>query len=121
MDERMLKFKNGDHVRIINYGHFYWAHKEFYNSLKLTFPVIRQIGDVLHLDMMPELIGRTGVIKQASNTQNIPTYSIEGIKEKHAWYHENQLELVTEQVVEDSTLPQVPCFLAPADGTMIRQ
>lgn len=46
------------------------------------------------VDMSPDIVGQEGLICKAEVVQNSPHYAIEGIKGKHAWYHEDQLELV---------------------------
>lgn len=69
----MKKFNVGDKVRIINYGHMaVWQGKDF--------------------DMTPEIIGKEGIICIANG--GYQGYAINGIPEKHAWYNEDQLELI---------------------------
>lgn len=72
--------KTGDEVRVINYGHHIWEYNED--------------GKVKSIDLCPEIIGRKGVIQKIITTQGITQYSLVGIPEKTAWYHEDQLELI---------------------------
>lgn len=89
----MTKFKVGDQVKIINYGHpFWWNPKS--GIPKLNLPIIQENESLTVFDMSPELVGQIGIISQATTTQEIDQYAIEGIKHKHAWYTNDQLELV---------------------------
>lgn len=66
------ELKVGDKVKVIRYGHIYWS------SIN---------GKLVPTDMSPHLIGKIGVIDKISGNH----YSVEGIKEKHAWYDYQQL------------------------------
>ena len=83
----------GDKVKIVNYGHPIWVNKKV-EELKLSFPLIREDENVRILDMSPDLIGQEGIVSEVSMTQGIPNYAIEGIKGKHAWYQEGQMEMI---------------------------
>jgi hypothetical protein len=72
-------FNKGDRVRIINYGHRIALHKKG-GGLEMT-------------DISPELVGQEGIIDEVNDMQGIPIYSILG-PNKHAWYHENQMEKI---------------------------
>ena len=74
-----MKFKIGDMVMVINYGSIFWKFDG---------------GKTFEMDSCPNLIGKVGIIVEATKTQNINQYSIEGIPEKYAWYNEEQLEMV---------------------------
>lgn len=90
------KFKPGDRVRIVGYGHPIWQFVE---------------GKTTTMDMSPDLVGKEGVIKGSyadfiesgdhrfrggsRNEENQSQYHVEGIPEKCAWYDEQQLELIT--------------------------
>ncbi len=76
-----MKYKIGDKVKVINYGSLLWQR----NS----------VGNISILDIRPGVIGKEGVICKADLTQGKPTYAIDGIPEKHSWYDEEQLEMVT--------------------------
>jgi len=90
------KFKIGDRVKVINYGHLIWSsypnprwvlHSRHYTGISTT-------GKRLYYnmyDMSPELVGRIGVVSDISNN----TYAIEGIPGKCAWYNEDQLRKLT--------------------------
>jgi len=73
------KYKVGDRVKIKNYGHKVWHNKD---------------GQYYTQDIHPEMVGQKGVIVKAEMTQNIPSYAIDGIKGKHAWFDEEQIELI---------------------------
>lgn len=47
-----------------------------------------------HCDICPQIVGKIGIIDKVQVTQGIPMYAINGIKEKYAWYNEDQIELV---------------------------
>jgi hypothetical protein len=89
----MTKYKVGDQVKIVNYGSSFWWNPKS-GIPKLNFPIIYESVEVIVFDMNPELVGQVGVVSKANTTQNIDNYAIEGIKDKHAWYHNDQLELV---------------------------
>jgi hypothetical protein len=72
----MGKFKIGDKVRIINYGHRIYDIK----NGKLCNPI----------DINPDIIGKKGVIVEKHGKQ----YAIHGIKTKYAWYDKEQLEAI---------------------------
>lgn len=82
----MSKYKVGDKVKIVNYGHLMWSHK------KMSFPVVSEDGGIVWMDMSAELVGQEGVVNKITITQGNPEYGIDGIKGKCAWYNENQLE-----------------------------
>lgn len=81
------KFKPGDKVRIIGYGHPYWTTKEMWyaeeqfrvewntHSLRLFWPeapngiprehpdnILKEDGDQWTLDMLPQIVGKEGII-----------------------------------------------------------
>lgn len=90
----MQKFKAGDKVRIINYGHLVW-----------------QVGggkEISWVDISPELVGKQATVDGSyadfielgkpnflghRNEQNEKQYALLGVS-KHAWYNEEQLELI---------------------------
>lgn len=78
-----MEFNIGDKVKVINFGSMSWEFKE-----NKTIEV---------KDVNPGLIGQIGIIvsKVKSNIPISPhQYAIDGIKGKHAWYIEPQLEMV---------------------------
>lgn len=75
------KFKVGDSVRIIKYGHLFWS----YDNPESVIPT--------WYDMSPELIGQIGIVVKATRTQGICHYALKG-PSKYAWYNEEQLEKV---------------------------
>ena len=87
------KFKIGDKVEIINYGHRFWSYEEESSYAKLLFANIEEGYKVY--DALPHLVGQKGVIDAVNDVQGRPFYSIKG-PDKHAWYDENQLQLINE-------------------------
>jgi hypothetical protein len=85
----MTKFKVGDQVKIVNYGHLYWTQE-----VEDTPYYHRPEGGGCWYDMSPGLVGKVGIIVEAHKTQGIDNYSIKGEPSKKAWYHNDQLELI---------------------------
>lgn len=75
-----MRLKSGDKVRIINYGHHIFD--------------IDENGEFRVIDLVPEIVGKIGVIDRATETQTSGQYSIIGIPGKTAWYDDKQLELI---------------------------
>lgn len=73
------KYKIGDQVRVVNYGHRFWK----YVGDNKTVPV----------DIRPEYIGETGIITSAEKSQDIDKYSISGTSKSSPFYND-QLELI---------------------------
>lgn len=84
--------KVGDVVKIINYGHIIWEHKE--SPYKLPFPVIHESEMTYTKDSNAGIVGKTGTIREVTTSQGRPQYAIDGIPEKSAWYNQDQLELI---------------------------
>lgn len=85
-------FEVGDLVRIINYGHIVYNHK--LSGIDLTnSKILKQDENGTIVDIRPELVGETGIIDGITITQGQYSYSLIG-PSKHAWYYEDQLELV---------------------------
>lgn len=78
----MTKFKIGDMVKVVNYGH-----------RLLMGPDMQLQGYPYKWDMRPEVVGQTGIVTTAEETQGRSQYVVEG-PSKHAWYDDDQLELV---------------------------
>lgn len=87
----ITKFKEGDKVKIVKYGAPIWEHKN--SGLNLPYPIIEENETTWWKDMLPQIVGRTGIIREATITQGISKYAIDGIPEKCSWYHDSQLEL----------------------------
>ena len=83
------KFKTGDKVRVIKYGHPYWSWQKMPGMKMLS-----KDKSPYWYDKSPELVGQEGVIDKVTKTQGNYKYSINGIKGKYAWYDEDQLEKV---------------------------
>jgi hypothetical protein len=111
------KFKPGDKVRIVKYGHPIFYKKEGYYKMMeylhyepsffellmgIEHPVrepyvqtppshlIWEDENYFTKDISPELVGQEGTIAEYYGG----SYSIDGIPGKHAWYDEEQLELI---------------------------
>lgn len=73
------KFRVGDNVKIIGYGH-------------LGFSVNEGV-----YDCMPEIVGKKGIVTEvkdwsnAYGVNNFYQYSIDGVSSKTAWFDEKQL------------------------------
>lgn len=85
----------GDKVKIVKYGHLILESKNV-DHPKLSFPLIEEDENMRWLDMSPDLVGQEGLVSEVSITQGIPNYAIDGIKGKHAWYDEEQMEMIIE-------------------------
>lgn len=76
----VAKFGIGDKVKVVNYGSQLISYRD---------------GSWFVQDMLPEIVGKEGIIDHVSETQkDYIQYSIDGIPRKHAWYVEQQLEMV---------------------------
>ncbi len=124
MEEDKNKFILGDKVRIVKYGHPIWYSKEQYPFIDLMNKqffanftnklfkeniikepevdytakpnnIIGESGTHYTVDTTPEIVGKEGIIVKSERTQGIPSYAVDGIPEKYAWYDENQLELIS--------------------------
>jgi hypothetical protein len=74
------KFHDGDQVRVIK-GCKYWDNN----------------GNIVYYN--EDTVGSIGIISQTHKLQNIDYYSLEpiikkGLNLKHAWYHNDELELI---------------------------
>lgn len=90
--ERECKFKVGDEVVIVNYGHLFWSRMPLPGC---NFPVLfenKKEGYVAY-DMHPDYVGQKGTVTDAHLTQGIPRYALEG-PGKVAWYNEEQLKKI---------------------------
>ena len=87
-------FSVGDKVRVILYGSLYWQLNKPNSDLS-GLTIISENEDIVWIDMSPCLVGKEGVIEEVTLTQEAYSYALNGIKEKHSWYNENQLELIT--------------------------
>src|SRR5690349_20339562 len=90
MSKSNTKFRLGDKVRVVNYGHLICSTKEDMPTLN----IISIEKGLVYYDMNHDLVGKIGIIDNAHQTQGIDRYSINGIPTKHAWYDNQQLELI---------------------------
>lgn len=70
------KFGIGDKVKIVKYGH------------------AARFSDKSGWDMIPQIVGKEGLVSEVLLSQGEYSYSVKGIPEKHAWYYEDQLEMI---------------------------
>ena len=94
------KFEIGDKVKIINYGHLMWCHKD--SQLPGNYKFLSKHDNVSLYDTAPELIGQIGIVTQCGKTQGEDRYSLSGIQGKCSWYHNDQLELVNKNPNNES-------------------
>jgi len=87
----MSKFKIGDKVRIINYGHPIWENKKYPEYKPMSLPTISETENVRWCDMRPDLVGREDIVDQVTNTQGRPKYSL---LKNGAWFLDENLEMV---------------------------
>lgn len=84
------KYKVGDKVEIVNYGHIIWQSKHS-GEAKMDLKLHSEDKDIWFFDSNPELIGKVGIITKKTQRG---AYSIDGIPGKSAWYGEDQLKLI---------------------------
>ena len=97
------KFKIGDKLRIINYGSLIWqnktnqdAERKFHEDNGFPYKELKVLSDdgkTQWLDLHPELVGKEGIVDKISDSGD---YALTGLS-KHAWYSENQLELISKK------------------------
>lgn len=95
-----IELNIGDTIEIVNYGHPMWVTKggHEYEIFK-DHPRLSESEKTIIIDMHPEYIGQKGIIKEKSKNQNGGyEYSINGTS-KSAWWNEDQLKLVTQELV----------------------
>lgn len=93
METKKAKFKVGDKVKVIEYGHLIHGLVEYFEKTKFPLVCASEDGKNGFFDMVPEAVGMTGVVVKVQEQQGVsPTYAIDGIPGKQAWYDERQLE-----------------------------
>jgi hypothetical protein len=101
MEEQQVvpKFKIGDAVKVVKYGHLIWEPKDWEKSD--NYPIVSE-GDIWRcIDISPSEVGKLGIVNQVSMVQNIPTYSLSKPTGKLAWFDEGQLELIKKEENND--------------------
>ena len=86
----MSKFKVGDKVKVVNYGHLIWMSDEMANLMREPKPIPSK-GEYAY-DLNPSVVGKGGVVKGVDSKGY--SYALDGIAGKTAWFEEDQLELV---------------------------
>lgn len=77
-NDKHTRYKVGDRIRLVNYGHPWYFWKD---------------GEMMVADLAPERVGQYGRIHKAGITQGIDKYSIDFDNLGHgAWYNNSQLE-----------------------------
>ena len=84
------KFKKGDKVKIVKYGHLIWEHKSS-EALISAFPVVFEDENLRYLDLEPEIVGKKDIITKIQQVQGKYSYSL---RKLGSWYSEQQLELI---------------------------
>lgn len=95
MENNTAKFKIGDHVHVVNYGSKIWMFKG-QPQPKHKMPIISENEEIAWYDMLPEIVGKKGTVREVYHGQ----YALDGIPEKTAWYNDNQLRLAG-SILED--------------------
>lgn len=89
------EFKVGDKVEIIKYGSIHWQNMEVDpRPIPKKFKILEnrlKIKPFVWFDILPEIVGKQGVISKVSETGG---YAIDGIPLKYAWYDKEQLKLI---------------------------
>lgn len=91
------KFKIGDKVKIVNYGHLMWVSKSNTERLaNITMPKVYEDDTFEYFDMAPELVGQKRVVRDISLCQGRFDYALcnEDGSGYIAWLSEKQLELI---------------------------
>lgn len=90
------KFKIGDKVRIVRYGHLLWSSKNHESPMVTGFPVIFEDDTFTYHDMRPELLGKKMIVVEVSICQGKSGYVLdnEGGSDRMAWFSDQQLELI---------------------------
>ena len=81
-----MKFKVGNKVKIVKYGHLIWESKNVEVSMFKHEKPYAEDDFGYWYDIHPELIGKTGMITGKSGNAG---YSIDPLGD---WFHKNQLE-----------------------------
>lgn len=82
----MEKIHRFDMVEVVNYGHWLLVQKDYETSM----PLIQETEGGKYVDMLPELVGKIGVVSKISGGR----FSVSGIKGKESWYDREQLKLI---------------------------
>jgi hypothetical protein len=90
------KFKIGDKVKVVNYGHLMWVNKKI--GGKFNLPIVKETETYVCYDTNKGIVGNSGIVKDVKETQGFFNYSLSGIKGKSAWYTEDQIEIVSKNV-----------------------
>ena len=91
----MTKYKVGDKVRIVNYGHKVWMYQ------KMVDGKIIELDEVEWYDMCPERVGMLATIRKVTVTQGIDKYGLTTELGNISWFHNNQLELVKDETKKE--------------------
>ena len=93
----MGKYKTGDKVRIVNYGHLIWIHEnEIMNYDKSIGVFLGKNGFMHWYDIRPEKIGRIYVVANENDMGG--SYQLNNLDGSYgfAWADEKQLELIND-------------------------
>lgn len=93
------KFKVGDRVRIVNYGHLIYVHPESTMLELFTSKPYSKSKEMVTFDLNPRIIGTEWIITEAKVIQGIDGYEIHNDTNTIAWVHNNQLELINKSII----------------------
>lgn len=91
MEKIKPKFRIGQRVKIIKYGHLMWGFGPPKTNEGLS--VYEREELITWYDLQPNLVGQHGIITDVQVVQNTSSYSLGCIDGKSSWYNEGQLEL----------------------------
>lgn len=86
--EEKYTYNIGDIITIVNYGHAIWQHKN--SGMPKPNNIIHEDDTKWWFDLRPEIVGKSGRVKDRTITQGVEKYTVEGIG---AWFSLNQLQL----------------------------
>lgn len=100
---KIQKFKVGDKIRIIKYGHPLFGIRKMLNY-KFPDKIIQEEGGYNYIDLHPEYINKEGVVKELyyfnydETDDESLVYIIENVTDKPICVYHNQLELIKDTI-----------------------
>jgi len=91
---KKAKFGIGDKVRIVGYGSVMAMGN--WDKGKISHPILKEEGNIIYVDWMPDLIGKVGIICEKTGRSPNAQYALKGIPQKIAWYDEEQLKMIAQ-------------------------
>ena len=93
----MGKYKTGDKVRIVSYGHLGWIHEDELKHYKvIPNNIICKEGVICWYDMEPRKVGKEFIV--ANESESGGSYQLNNLDGSYgfAWADEKQLELIND-------------------------